>query len=130
MPLFWKLRFSIAGVAGFEPASTGVKVLGLTAWRYPNKVRPEGLEPSTYWLKASYSTIELRTQSVFDIQLLLVSVFVSCPQTPFILFFMNLQNKTFNRSSPYCLITSVFLMRHTNYGSCAKELPWCNHNPQ
>ena len=26
----------MAGVAGFEPAHAGVKVLCLTAWRYPN----------------------------------------------------------------------------------------------
>ena len=29
----------VAGVAGFEPASAGVKVLCLTAWRYPNGER-------------------------------------------------------------------------------------------
>lgn len=29
----------MAGIAGFEPANTGVKVRCLTAWRYPNMVR-------------------------------------------------------------------------------------------
>ena len=30
------LGFFVAGVAGFGPANAGVKVLCLTAWRYPN----------------------------------------------------------------------------------------------
>ena len=31
--------FLLAGVPGFEPGNTGVKVLCLTAWRYPNSER-------------------------------------------------------------------------------------------
>ena len=35
----------MAGVDGFEPSDAGVKVLCLTAWRYPNIKPKTGIEP-------------------------------------------------------------------------------------
>ncbi len=35
--LLYLLKYYIAGVGGFEPASSGVKVRCLTTWRHPNK---------------------------------------------------------------------------------------------
>ena len=32
---------SLAGMAGFEPTDTGVKVLCLTAWRHPKEKTPQ-----------------------------------------------------------------------------------------
>ena len=34
---------NLAGVAGFEPASAGVKVPCLAAWRYPNMGKKDGV---------------------------------------------------------------------------------------
>ena len=38
----------LAGVAGFEPASAGVKVLCLTTWRYPHNWWTVGC-PAAHW---------------------------------------------------------------------------------
>lgn len=33
------LYLSEAGIAGFEPAHTGIRIQGLTIWRYPNVIQ-------------------------------------------------------------------------------------------
>ena len=50
----------MAGVAGLEPTSDGVKVRCLTTWRYPNihqikLVSPQGFEPRTHGLEGRCS---------------------------------------------------------------------------
>ena len=50
-------RKQVVVVAGFEPATAGVKVLCLTAWRYHNMKRVKGIEPSSPAWKAGIRAI-------------------------------------------------------------------------
>lgn len=47
--IFRRGRAILAGVAGFEPTNTGIKIRCLTAWRYPIVIvgREMGIEPTT-----------------------------------------------------------------------------------
>ena len=55
-------RKQVVVVAGFEPATAGVKVLCLTAWRYHNMKRVKGIEPSSPAWKAGIRAIIRHTQ--------------------------------------------------------------------
>ena len=58
----------MAGIAGFEPTSDGVKVRCLTAWRYPNiNGAPLEIRPPGTWLRRPllYPT-ELKAQNLME----------------------------------------------------------------
>ena len=97
----------MAGMAGFEPANTGVKVLCLTTWRHPIKIRSGSDLLSHKATLAIPSALEDLT-AVFD-----MGTGVTPPQLPPENFFqLHFQNCTMliiiylSRSNPRSISTS------------------------
>ena len=55
-PDFFYVCIELAGMAGLEPASEGVKVPCLTAWLHPYMELVTGIEPATFGVQNRRST--------------------------------------------------------------------------
>ena len=66
----WASKPHMAGIAGFEPTNTTVKVWCLTTWRYPYMGWTMGLEPTTtrttIWRSTNWTTSTIHGASSGD----------------------------------------------------------------